>query len=224
MKKLFLIIIYATLCSIPLFLIKGYFEITDRWWLDLLIYIFSFFNGSFLYTQFHGNKIIKLWHVESEDGNGTHNFKANLKESSLGALAVTGNYIRLDPFTDKELTRKLFNKINAPVESNSFKKFALDSQSESMSIGVDDYESPFKITLINIIKSDFKRLLTEEEIEQEFKGLSKYEGAMKVWKLEQDLLEDARSRGVEDELIAYWESTGKPRMKEPPKKEDYVED
>jgi len=57
-------------------------------------------------------------------------------------------------------------------------------------------------------------------LEKGLEGLSKYEIGMKLWRQEQELLAKAREDGVEDQLVAYWESIGRPIMKKPPTKKD----
>ena len=65
-----------------------------------------------------------------------------------------------------------------------------------------------------------KGLKRRKELEKRVEGMTRYEKGMKLWEEEQNLLAKARKDGLEQQLIAYWESIGRPRMKERPTKED----
>ncbi len=137
MKKFILILIYATLCSIPLLILQSYFDLNGKWWLSTLIYIFSFFNGSFLYSYFHTNTLDKINTSESN------------KFESLKAI----------------------------------------------------------------------RFPTREEVQKLNSGhFTQFEKEMKEWEIEQGLLEQARNKGIEKDLLDYWKSIGLEPKKSPPNK------
>lgn len=139
MKKFILILIYATLCSIPLLILKSYFDLNGKWWLDTLIYVFSFFNGSFLYSFFHTNTLSNV------------NTSENNKFESLRAIR---------------------------------------------------FPTPDEVQKLN--SSQF----------------TQFEKEMKEWQIEQDLLDQARNKGIEKDLLDYWKSIGLEPKKSPPKRID----
>lgn len=222
MKKFLLTIVYTTLCYIPLLFLKNSFDLGNSWWLDLLLIGFSYFIGSFIYAQFNGTQVMELKHLGSV--NGTNKFQVTLKVSGYGLLNIVGQYTRINSYSDLQLQAKLFKTLNSFPGSKWIKEFAQDRQESVLNISVDDPEMPHPLnfTQIELEKYDSKNngQRSRKEVENELAGLSKYEIGMKLWNEEQELLEKARKDGVEDQLIAYWEAQGRPRMKKPPTKED----
>jgi hypothetical protein len=228
MKKFLLTIVYATLCYIPLLFLKNAFDLGNSWWLDLLLIGFSYFTGSFIYTQFHGTQVMELKHLGSV--NGTNKFQVTLKVSGYGILNIVGQYTRINSYSDQQLQGKLFKTLNSFPGNKWIREFAQDRNEKDLNISVDDPEMqhPLNFTQIELEKYDSENignrnhdgLRGRKEVENELERLSKYEIGMKLWNEEQELLEKARKDGVEDQLIAYWEAQGRPRMKKPPTKED----
>lgn len=232
MKKFLLTIVYACICFIPLILLKNAFEISDAWWVDVLIIGFGLFTGSFLYTQFHGIQVMELKHLGSV--NGTNKFQVTLKVSGYGLLNIVGQYTRISSYSDLQLQGKLFKTLNSFPGSKWIKEFAEDRKEKVLGISVDDPEMPHPLNFTrielekydseNIVNENPKGLKSRKDLEKELEGLSNYEIGMKLWKEEQDLLEKARKEGVEDQLIAYWEAQGRPRMEKPPSKNLTIEE
>lgn len=232
MKKFLLTIIYAGICLIPLILLRNAFEIIDAWWVDIVIMGIGLFTGSFIYAQFHGTQVMELRHLGTV--NGTCKFQVSLKVSGYGLLNIVGQYTRVDSFSDLQLQGKLFKTLNSFPGSKWIKEFAQDRQEKVLNVSVDDPEMPHPLnsTQIELQKynsetttnEDPNGLRNRKEIEKELEGLSNYEIGMRLWKEEQDLLGRAREEGLEDQLIAHWESIGRPRMKEPPSKTLTIEE
>ena len=228
MKKFLLTIVYATISSILLLLLKNFFGIGNSWWIDGIIIIVSLFIGISMFAQFHGTQVYQLKHLGSI--GGTNKFQVTLKVSGHGIINIVGEYTRLDSYADLELQSKIFKVLNSSPGNKQISEFSSNTEENALLILVEDPDMPHPINLTQIrlekyesdgtIRANPRGVPTRAEIEKGMEGMSRYEIGMKLWEQEQELLEKARKDGVEDELIAYWESQGRPRMKKPPTKED----
>lgn len=219
MKKFILVVVYAIIISIPLMLLKTFLGFDDSWWIHLIIINLGLFLGSFFFTQFHGNQVMELKHLGSLEE--THRFQVTIKVSGFGYLNIVGHYLRVNSYSDLVLQGKIFKTLNSFPSNKWIKDFAHDKNEKNITINVPDYDRPHPLnfTMVKLEKYENETEKSLKDLEKEIKGMSKYEVEMKLWQQEQELLDKAKKDGLEDQLIAYWESIGKPKMKEPPKRE-----
>ncbi len=228
MKKFLLTLVYGTLIYVPLLFLKEKLDIEDNWWINLALIVFCYFNGSFIYNYFHGIQVMELKHLGSN--HGTHRFQVLIKISALNFLKIVGEYVRVEPYSNLVLQHKINKTLNGFPGYNWIKDFASDRNEKVLNISVTDNDLPHPLNFTQITLEKFEEsqiqpkqsgLKTRAELEKEFDGLSRYEVAIKTWNQEQELLRKAREEGVEDQLIAYWEAQGRPKMKKKPTKEDF---
>lgn len=229
MKKFLLTIIYGSACFIPLILLKNTFEIGDSWWIDWVIIGVGLFIGSFIFTQFHGTQVMELKHLGSVDG--ISKFQVTLRVSGHGLLNIVGQYTRLNTYSDRQLQGKIFKTLNTFPGNKWIKDFARNRNQKALSISVDDPDTPHPLNFTQLELEKYDPVdststsenskIDRKDIEKSLEGLTNFEIALKLWEQEQDLLEKARKEGIEDQLIAYWEAQGRPRMKNKPTKEDF---
>lgn len=230
LAKFLLEIVYATLCFIPIILLANFIGIGNSWWVILIFTGVSLFIGSFLYTQFHGTQVMELKHLGSNRVD--HTFQVIIRAGKqTGYFNVIGRYMRTEPFSDLVLQTKLFTALNKFPGSKWIRDFAQDTTAKTLNVHVDDLESIIRTTIVEIEKIDIPTFQqpeldqkTKAEIEKQIDGMSHDEIGMRLWEEEQKLLAEARKKGLEKELIAYWESVGRPRMTEPPTKTLTIEE
>ena len=181
MKKFLLTIVYATLCYLPLLFLKQALDIGDSWWIDLLLIGFSYFTGSFIFTQFHGNQVTGLFHLGSH--RDTHKFQVTIRVSGLGLLNLVGHYLRIEQYSDLVLQGKIFKTVNSFPGNKWIKDFANNRNEKVINISIADYDlpHPLNFTQITLEKCEeestgnsLSGLKTRAELEKEFDGLSNY--------------------------------------------------